>query len=68
MPPAIICGPIGCSAYSKLVTTPKLPPPPRSAQKRSAFSLSLARTTRASAVTTSIDMTLSLVQPNRRER
>ena len=31
-------GPTGCSAYSNDVTTPKLPPPPRSAQKRSGFS------------------------------
>ena len=50
------------------VTTPKLPPPPRSPQNRSGFSSSLARTSRASAVTTSIPTTLSDVQPQRRVR
>ena len=36
--PATIVGPSGWSANSKLVTMPKLPPPPRSPQNRSAFS------------------------------
>ena len=34
----------GCSATSNSVTTPKLPPPPRMAQKRSGFSCALALT------------------------
>ena len=68
IPPAMISGPTGCSAYSIPVTTPKLPPPPRSAQNRSGFSRSLAVTTHPSAVTTSIESTLSLVQPKRRVR
>ena len=38
MAPPTISGPTGYNAYSKLVTTPKLPPPPRSPQNRSAFS------------------------------
>ena len=32
------CVPVGCSRNSNSVTTPKLPPPPRSPQNRSAFS------------------------------
>ena len=36
-------GPSGCSLNSNEVTTPKLPPPPRSAQNRSGFSVALAR-------------------------
>ena len=43
----------GWSANSNDVTTPKLPPPPRSAQNRSGFSSVDARTMRESAVTTS---------------
>ena len=43
MPPRTI-GPTSWSRYSKLVTMPKLPPPPRSPQKRSSFSDSLACT------------------------
>ena len=37
--PAFTIGPTGCSWNSNSVTTPKLPPPPRSAQCRSAFSV-----------------------------
>ena len=37
--PARTCGPRGCSGNSKLVTTPKLPPPPRNAQNRSGFTV-----------------------------
>ncbi len=39
--PAIM-GATGCRRKLKRVTMPKLPPPPRSAQNRSAFSVSLA--------------------------
>src|SRR5690606_24802929 len=45
------------------VTTPKLPPPPRDAQNRSAFSYASARTSRPSAVTTSALSTLSAARP-----
>ena len=45
------------------VTTPKLPPPPRSAQNRSGFSLSDAVTMRPSASTTSASTTLSHESP-----
>ena len=45
---------------------PKLPPPPRSPQKRSAFSVSDATTLRPSAVTTSASIRLSQVNPNLR--
>ena len=44
MSPDRTCGPSGWSLNSKEVTTPKLPPPPRNAQKRSGCSVSLART------------------------
>ncbi len=60
------CGPSGWSLNSNEVTTPKLPPPPRSAQKRSGLSVSLARTSLASAVTTSAEIRLSMVSPNLR--
>src|SRR6516165_5768565 len=40
--PAVIVGPTGCARYVNDDTTPKFPPPPRIAQKRSAFSRSLA--------------------------
>ena len=43
-------GPTSCSANSNSHTTPKLPPPPRSAQKRSGFSSADACTTPPSAV------------------
>ena len=45
---------------------PKLPPPPRRAQKRSLFSFSLAWTSPPSAVTTSAESRLSMVRPNLR--
>ena len=45
------------------MTTPKLPPPPRSAQNRSGCSDSLVRTSRPSASTTSAAIRLSIVRP-----
>ena len=48
----------GKRAISTSVTMPKLPPPPRSAQKSSAFVSGSARTTSPSAVTTSAERTL----------
>ena len=53
----------GCSRYSNDVTTPKLPPPPRSAQKRSGLSFALALRNSPSAVTTSAEIRLSTVEP-----
>src|SRR4029077_17779567 len=47
-------------------TTPKLPPPPRSAQNKSGFSLALARTIEPSAVTRVNPSTLSQDNPKRR--
>src|SRR5690606_34655090 len=61
--PARMSPRIGCSANSNPVTTPKLPPPPRIAQKRSGFSVALARSRLPSAVTTSADRRLSSVMP-----
>ncbi len=61
--PLSTCGPTGWSWNSKRVTTPKLPPPPRSPQKRSWFSFSLACTWLPSAVTTSAESRLSTVMP-----
>ena len=58
----------GCKRYSSDVTTPKFPPPPRSAQKRSSFSLSLAVTNFPSAVTTSAERRLSQLSPYLRVR
>jgi hypothetical protein len=58
----------GCMRNRKLVTTPKFPPPPRSAHKRSPFSLSLAITKLPSASTTSASMRLSQARPYWRER
>src|SRR5262245_7515525 len=60
---AATAGPTGCKVNSKEVTTPKFPPPPRSAQNRSAFSLLLAVRTAPSAVTTSAEMRLSQLRP-----
>ncbi len=62
MPPSTT-GPTGCRRYSSAQTTPKLPPPPRSAQKRSGFSSAAARTIRPSAVTTCAEMRLSAEKP-----
>src|SRR5215472_7143279 len=56
-------GPTGCSWYSNDVTTPKLPPPPRSPQKSSEFCLALAVSNLPSAVTTSADRRLSQLRP-----
>src|ERR1700733_1451472 len=56
----------GCSFNSNSVTTPKLPPPPRKAQNKSAFSFALARTTELSAVTRVNPATLSQDNPNLR--
>ena len=61
-------GPCWCSWYSNVVTMPKLPPPPRSAQNRSAFSSSLACTSVPSAVTMSAEIRLSQVRPCVRAR
>ncbi|MEJ2358438.1 MAG: hypothetical protein P8Y13_10230, partial [Deinococcales bacterium] len=52
----------------KLVTTPKLPPPPRRAQKRSGCSSALAVTKLPSARTTSALRRLSRVRPHPRDR
>ena len=52
----------------KDVTTPKLPPPPRIAQKRSGFSVAEARTIEPSARTISASMRLSMARPKRRDR
>src|SRR5207302_1514826 len=56
-------GPTACRRYSNEVTTPKLPPPPRSAQNRSGFSVALVRARRPSAVTTSTAVRLSHERP-----
>ena len=48
------------------MTTPKLPPPPRSPHSSSAFSCSFATTNWPSAVTTSAATRLSQVRPQRR--
>ena len=53
----------GAASSSNCVTIPKLPPPPRSPQSRSAFSVSLAWTSRPSAVTTSAPTRLSQARP-----
>ena len=55
---------VGWSRNSNSVTTPKLPPPPRRPQKRSGFSVAVARTVSPSAVTTVYDSTLSQASPN----
>ena len=46
------------------MTTPKLPPPPRSPQNSSGFSSADVLTTRPSAVTTSAPIRLSQVKPS----
>ena len=56
-------GPMGCNVNRNELTTPKLPPPPRSPQKRSGFSSALAVSTRPSAVTTSAERRLSQARP-----
>ena len=64
-PQNMTVGPTGCSANSKVVTTPKLPPPPLSAHSRSACSSGVAWTRRPSAVTTSAETRLSMARPYR---
>jgi hypothetical protein len=61
--PNWIIGPTSWSRYSNSVTTPKFPPPPRTAQNRSAFSSEEARRIRPSATTISTDSTLSQAIP-----
>ena len=61
--PAITVAPTGCVRNSNEVTTPKLPPPPRSAQNRSGCSSALACTCVPSASTTSAPIRLSIVSP-----
>ena len=58
--------PSGWRRNSRRVTTPKFPPPPRSAQNRSGWTCSLASTTLPSARTTCTDATESAVSPNLR--
>jgi hypothetical protein len=53
----------GCASNTKVVTTPKLPPPPRSAQNRSGFSSASAVTTSPDASTTSAPIRLSNARP-----
>src|ERR1700710_1479676 len=52
-----------CSLNTKEVTTPKLPPPPRSAQKRSLLVVLLAFTKLPSANTTFASSRLSMARP-----
>src|SRR5262249_5910248 len=56
--PHSACGPCRLALNSNDVTTPKLPPPPRKAQNRSGFSVSLARRSSPSAVTMSTDISV----------
>ena len=60
--------PTSCRENENDTTTPKLPPPPRSAQNRSGSSDSLVRTSRPSASTTSAAIRLSIVSPPPRVR
>ena len=57
----------GYRRNSIAVTTPKFPPPPRSAQNRSAWSSAVARTSAPSGVTSSIAVTLFAARPCLRE-
>ena len=66
--PARTTGPSGWRLNSKLVTTPKFPPPPRSPQNRSGLTSSLATTSSPSAVTTSQERRASIERPNGRIR
>ena len=68
MRPPVIIGPTSCSRKLNRVTTPKLPPPPRSAQNSSGCWSRLAMRIAPSAVTTSTSARLSTVQPKRRAR
>src|ERR1700739_861991 len=61
------CSPMSWQRKVNEVTTPKFPPPPRSAQNRSRYSLpAVAVTNDPSASTTSADSRLSTVRPKRR--
>ena len=60
-PPVTISS--GCRRYVKVVATPKLPPPPRSAQKRSGSDASVTSSTSPSAVTSSTASRLSAARP-----
>ncbi len=53
-------------SISKATTIPKLPPPPRSAQKRSSLLLAVTRRLRPSAVTTRIAVMRSSARPSAR--
>ncbi len=61
--PPVMIGPTGCRSNSSDAAMPKLPPPPRIAQKRSGFSPALARHTLPSAITISADRRLSSASP-----
>jgi hypothetical protein len=61
MPPTIV--ETWCSRNRNRVATPKLPPPPRSAQNRSGLVSASARSSRPSAVTTSAASRSSMVSP-----
>ncbi len=68
-PPMIVpCSPMSWQRNVNEVTMPKFPPPPRSAQNRSLYELSLAVTNVPSARTTSAASRLSTVRPKRRAR
>src|SRR5437667_12556817 len=59
---------IGCSLNVNAVTTPKFPPPPRSAQNKSEFSSAFALTKVPLAKTTSAETRLSMLNPHLRVR
>src|SRR4030067_239992 len=63
MRPDRISGPTRWSRNSNDVTTPRLPPPPRTPQNRSGSFLALAVTSSPLAVTTSAESRLSMVRP-----
>ena len=65
-PPTIVSS--GWARNVNSVTAPKLPPPPRIAQKRSGFSSALAVTCEPSASTICAESRLSMVSPWRRVR
>lgn len=66
MNPSIDLDFLECIRNLNVVTTPKLPPPPLTAQNKSDSSSGAARTKRPSAVTMSTPTRLSIVSPNRR--
>ena len=57
---------MGYRRNSIAVTTPKLPPPPRTAQNSSVFRVASARTNEPSAVTSSTAVTLFVARPRER--